>query len=148
MEHLLLDEIGQLPYLSGGSSFRAYRYGNHALKVGDVSDRADTLEGTRRLQAAGIPVLPVEDEWETGGMWVYSQPLVVPLSNPSPEDAARGLDVMRRGAEAGVFDLWSDNVAYYKGQLCVFDPTMLSPVSAEAEESCAARWLSLQGGVR
>ena len=139
MMRLDLKEIEALPHLGEGSSFHAYQYQGYAIKVGAADERYPTLEGTRRLQLAGVPVLPIVDEWLTGDQWVYVQPRVQPLTDPRLM-AQEGLEIVEQGARAGVYDLWPDNVCEYGGELCVIDPTMIELANPAMLESARERW--------
>lgn len=79
-------------------------------------------EGTRRLQEAGVPVLPVLDEWIEGKTTYYVQERVKVIETWTQEQVYEGLELAKAAFQAGVADVLPKNTGLDSdGNLVVLD---------------------------
>ncbi len=122
-----LTDMIPLPGVGGRHVIAVYECGNHVIKTIPKSRGARilevVLEGTRRLQDAGVPVLPIIDHWETPTHWYYVQ---AKAQTDSIDWYAYGIsrvlsEIVYPAYDVGVPDLLPDNVCLYQGQAYVLD---------------------------
>ncbi len=79
-------------------------------------------EGTRRLQEAGVPVLPVLDEWTEGKSTYYAQERVKVIETWTQEQVYEGLELAKAAFGAGVADVLPKNTGLdSNGNLVILD---------------------------
>jgi hypothetical protein len=117
-----LEELGGCQRLGRGLTATVLEWQGLAVKM-LCSQRAqeNALEGTRRLEGAGVPVLPVLDQWQEEDRYFYVQPVAQEIEW-SVEDLDEGIELAFAALEAGVADVWHFNLMEYEGRIVVADP--------------------------
>lgn len=119
--------------------------GHVALKHCDNEAMQDITEGRRRLEAAGIPVVPV---LERAGNW-WLEPVVAQVNDQASRSLKQaGLDLMYRCLRVGVGDIDPGNTGIYDGELVVIDTGYLLDLWSPDENDalchyCEQQWYSL-----
>ena len=102
-------------------------------------------EGTQRLAAAGVPGLPILDEWVDGSLVYYAQPLA-----PSPEKwtedmVAQAIKLSEAAFQAGVGDILPENIGVVADELVIIDPGELRDPGDKEDQEIFAETMFLLG---
>ena len=114
-----------------------YKVGNTIVKAGAMREWnggiEGEIEGTRRLEKVGIPVMPIVEKYYDKGIGAIAQPECMPLNEMPLEAWAHEtadkiefavLAIAERCIQQGVRDIDEHNVGIYENQLVVFDAGM------------------------
>ena len=125
--------------LGRGRFATALAVNGHAVKriTGAAATQEMRLvrEGTRRLQNAGVAVLPIIDQWAEGNSVYYVQPLAPPPETWTDERVEQGIKLADAAFQAGVTDVLPHNVGLDgDDNLVVIDPGELCDPEDEDDQ--------------